>query len=515
VSNTSPFIRSQAARLVLAIVSAAVFSLTPSLSAQAGTAPAPGPASGPQQPGAPPARAVRLSSVEGQVQLAQGNQILASQAVANTPLFEGMQITTADDGRAEVQFEDGSVARIPPNSSLVLTTLQQQGATMVTDLALNSGLGYFEIQGNSQAEQIRVHFGNAVVSANGFTVLRINLDYPPGEVAVFSGNAHVDSGTSLSLDMHGGESMKINGPDSGNYALAETIDPDSWDAWNSDRDQVLTAQEADRTEATNSLPNSNNPAWSDLDANGNWYNMPGQGYVWSPNEASSSNWDPYGCGSWVWNPSYSYTWASCEPWGYMPYASGMWNYYDGLGWAWAPGLGIPWWGGFGGWGYNIGNAPFHYRPPHRPVGGPRPGGGPIRPGGRYQPYPVVAVNRVPSIGAGTSLRPRNAPVTVAGNTLQPLRSLSPRPVYGAAEFGHGPAAYGYAGSGAHYGSAPGATVRWAPTTPSGAHPAPRYNTYAAPRSSAPSHPSYSAPASHPSGGGGGAAHGGGGGGGHR
>ena len=43
--------------------------------------------------------------------LAQGNQVLADQAVANTPLLEGTQLTTADNGRAEIQFEDGSVAR--------------------------------------------------------------------------------------------------------------------------------------------------------------------------------------------------------------------------------------------------------------------------------------------------------------------------------------------------------------------------------------------------------------------
>src|SRR5580658_3899913 len=60
----------------------------------------------------PAARAVRLSSVDGQVQLSQGNQVIAETSVANTPLFEGTRVTTADDGRAEIQFEDGSVARL-------------------------------------------------------------------------------------------------------------------------------------------------------------------------------------------------------------------------------------------------------------------------------------------------------------------------------------------------------------------------------------------------------------------
>src|SRR5690349_10726318 len=58
---------------------------------------------------APAARAVRLSYVAGEVHLYQGDQQVGDQAVANTPLFEGARIDTGNDGRAEVQFEDGSV----------------------------------------------------------------------------------------------------------------------------------------------------------------------------------------------------------------------------------------------------------------------------------------------------------------------------------------------------------------------------------------------------------------------
>ena len=42
---------------------------------------------GTQQGTGQPARAVRLSYVDGQVKLSQGNQVLAEQAVANTPLL--------------------------------------------------------------------------------------------------------------------------------------------------------------------------------------------------------------------------------------------------------------------------------------------------------------------------------------------------------------------------------------------------------------------------------------------
>jgi hypothetical protein len=479
--------------------------------------------------------------VEGQVQLSQGNTVLAAQAVVNTPLFEGTEIKTSEDGRAEIQFEDGSIARVSPDSSLTLGELRQQADSTDTLLVLDSGLGYFELQGDTPTDHLRVQFGGSTVTTSGFSVLRINLDNPPGEVAVFSGNAHLEGGNTGALDLHGGESVRLNAADPGNYALSEAIEPDSWDAWNSDRDQALTTQEADRTAATNSMPNNNNPAWSDLDANGNWYNVPGQGYVWSPYEAQNSGWDPYGCGSWVSTPAYGYGWASCEPWGFMPYASGLWNYYDGFGWGWEPGFGGPWWGG-GGWFSNIGNAPFRYHPPNRPRSGPiRPGGGvPIRAGGRYEPNPVIAVNRTHDTPAGPPIRTNGSPVTVAGNTVQPLRPIASRPTYAAGFVGGtragtnpgtaGGVRYGYIQSpnASVYGRQGYGNVGGSPRAPAyyggyGARPSAPSRGYSSGGSAIRSSGggSYSGGASHSSGGGagvsagggGGASHGGGGGGG--
>jgi hypothetical protein len=373
----------------------------------------------------PGALAARLSSVDGQVRVSQNGQVLADQALANTPLFEGAQVATGDDGKAEIQFEDGSVARLSPGSALTLTVLRGQGATSNTEITLEGGLAYFELQGGGQAGQMQVHFGDSVATASGFTVLRIRMDNPPGELAVFSGNAHMERGSALALDLHGGESVALDGANPGHYDLAETIEPDSWDAWNSDRDQALTSEATARTGGANGFVNSEtpNPAWNDLDANGNWYNVPGQGYIWSPYEASSGAWDPYGCGHWMWTPRFGYIWVSCESWGYMPYQCGNWNYYDAFGWGWAPGMGgscrSRW--GRGYMGVNIGYAPAGYRSILRP--------GQRRPIGR-NPLPIIGVNR--RLGGGTTglpARSRNTPVEIAGQTVQPLRPLPSRQMY--------------------------------------------------------------------------------------
>src|SRR5215469_1380160 len=390
---------------------------------------------GPQAP-APPqpnpdVRAARLSFVEGKVQITQGNQILASSAPVNIPLFEGTVVSTKDNGQAEIQFDDGTIARISPNSSLEIPVLRQRDGLANTEVEVQSGLAYLELQGNNPKSQVTARFGDSSVTASGFTVLRIDMDNPPGEVAVFSGNAHLERGNTLSLDLRGGESVALNSSDSNQYSLADTIEPNSWDAWNADRDQELSSQQSAKTAATEAQPNSGNPAWSDLDANGNWYNVPGQGYVWSPNDATSSDWQPYGCGSWVWNPQYGYVWASCDSWGYMPYNSGSWGYYDGFGWGWAPGFGYPWWNN-GIFVINIINPPFRFQPPHRPHGGPVHPHGPT-PRGFVQSNPVIAVNR-PAVGY--SVFPNNHGVPNNANAGYTNRSGYASPSTGA--FGYRP-----------------------------------------------------------------------------
>ncbi|HEX8713667.1 MAG TPA: FecR family protein [Terracidiphilus sp.] len=374
--------------------------------------------------GAPAARAVRLSFVQGQVQISQSGQAITSQATANMPLFEGYQVTTGQDGQAEIQFEDGSVARIAPDSGVTLSILRGQGTSGQAEVDLNGGLGYFEFQGGDQAGRINLRFGNAVVTAGGFTVMRVDMDTAPGTLAVFSGNAHMVRGDATALDLHGNESVTLSASDPSQNTLAETVETNSWDQWNADRDQAMEAQSNTQNKATDSFVNSNNPAWSDLNANGDWYNVPGQGYVWSPFAAANAGWDPYGCGQWMWTPQFGYTWVSCYQWGFMPYSCGTWNFYNAFGWGWSPGMGgcSSWWGGgygYGGYiGPNIGSAPSGYRPVIRPPEVLHP------PRGRF-PKPIL-VDREPRHGFGSPLRSANGPVIIAGHSVEPIRSMPGR-----------------------------------------------------------------------------------------
>jgi hypothetical protein len=408
-------------------------------------------------------RGVRLSSVTGEVQLSVGGQVIADQALENAPLFEGTRVVTGGDGRAEVQFEDGTVARLSPNSSFTITVLKGNGTSGEAEVALEMGLGYFELQGNGQAGTIRVKFGDSTVTGSGFTVLRVNMDEAPGQLAVFSGSVHLANDALGAVDVHGGQSLKLKGRD-GKYALTDTIEPDSWDSWNADRDQDLNSLAATSTGAANSQPESTNPAWSDLDANGNWYNVPGQGQIWSPYDASNPGWEPYSNGYWMWTPQFGYVWVSQNTWGYMPYQCGMWNWYSSFGWGWSPGMDgcMPWWNN-GPYAVNVAGGPGWWRapvPPRSPHRVPGPISGPIS--GR--PYPVVAVNRHLTVPANTMVPARDlgVPVVLAGQTVMPLRPLGMRPAYTQAGMGGGGGGSGVAARPTAAFGVPGTAARTVP-----------------------------------------------------
>ncbi len=262
-------------------------------------------------------RAVRLSDVEGKVQVFNGTSTAFDQAQPNMPVVEGMKLVTADDGRVEIQFEDGSVARVTPNSSLTLNQLRRNGdGSTVTTIDANSGLTYYEL--NGRGGQYTVRFGpNSVIPVDG-SIFRVNLDGNPADLAVMHGTVHVQDNQNLSLDVHTNQSIHFDTQNPGQYEVIQSVSADSWDQWNSDRDQSLASLESDATTARASSGNPDDPGWNDLDYYGDWYSVPGYGMAWGPSGVGQ-NWDPFGVGSWGYYPSFGYTWISGYPWGWWPY----------------------------------------------------------------------------------------------------------------------------------------------------------------------------------------------------
>jgi uncharacterized protein YaiE (UPF0345 family) len=348
-------------------------------------------------------RAVRLSNVQGAVQVLTGANVTFSQAQLNMPIVQGMKLVTAEDGRAEVQFEDGSVARVTPNSSITFAQVSSNpdGST-VTVIDADSGLTYYEL--NGRAGQYTVRFGQDNVVPIDSSIFRLDLDSNPVGLAVMHGSVHISNDESLSADVHTNQSALFDEQNPNEYQLLQSVAANSWDQWNSDRDEALAELDENATGARASTGNPDNPAWSDLDAYGDWYNVPGYGEGWAPSGVGQ-DWDPYGIGSWGYYGGIGYTWISGYPWGWWPYHCGAWSWFGSFGWMWFPGN-CGWGGvGFGWYPYGvIWHVPPGYKCPLRPVH--NPAHGPI-------PHePLIAVNRGPQFtqqflsAGGTKAAPR-------------------------------------------------------------------------------------------------------------
>jgi FecR protein len=365
-------------------------------------------------------RAVRISYVEGTVQILDDNGVVFDQAHPNMPVTQDMHLKTGSDGRAEVQFEDGSVARITPNSAMNFKQLQRtsEGDT-ITQLEAAAGITYYEF--NNRGGKYTVQVGPYKVSATKSSIFRVAMDENPIQIAVMRGAVHVETGNESGLDLLTNQTASLDMKDTSSYDVAQNITADSWDQWNSDRDQHL-AQLGSRATMARAVGGGNpdDPAWSDLDAYGNWYDMPGYGMGWMP-YGPGVGFDPFGSGYWGYYPGYGgYTWISAYPWGWLPYHCGAWNWFNSTGWMWFPGnCG---WGAFGNGWYpvtTVWNAPPNYLLPKRPI---TPLHGPI-----HMPpqQALVAVGHAPvqvQPRLAVNEKPIATPIKFDGKTLHPIET---------------------------------------------------------------------------------------------
>ncbi len=352
---------------------------------------------------------VRLSYVQGQVKILQGETTQFDEAQANMPLLAGYTVSTGEDGQAEVEFTDGSLARVTPNSQLRLDRLppaEQRDET--TEVTMLSGLGYFELN-TADGQHFAVHFNAAQAQPVTNAIFRISLDNAP-DLSVFVGTVRASVSGGFDQTVEEGRSLHFDADDASNVTIA-SIQGDTWDQWNQDRDSQIAQQAQQQTSARETSGAANEPGWDDLDANGDWYPVEGYGNVWVPSNAPEG-WDPYGNGYWANYPGWGYTWISGYSWGWLPYHCGAWNYWDSLGWGWVPGqCGLGWQPVVTIW-----NTPRGWRPPPRPI----PGGhiGPPSIGGH-----LVAVNRGPVLPTRDIHNHHTQPVRMEGQRIDPLPVL--------------------------------------------------------------------------------------------
>jgi len=314
------------------------------------------------QPGGPsgegPAKSdlgvARISMIHGDVSTQRGDSGDWSAATLNQPVMGGDKVSTGDNARTELQLDFANIFRLGANSKANLATFTHKDI----QIQLSQGIATYTVSKDSEVEPEIDTPNVSVHPAHHDGVFRIEVR-PDGDslVIVRRGEAQISTPQG-STEVRSGEMATIRGDStSAQYKISQAPDPDDWDRWNADRDHLI--QNAQSWHHTN----HRYTGAQDLDAYGQWRNVPDYGDVWVPNEPDG--WVPYRDGNWVWEPSYGWTWVGYEPWGWAPYHYGRWFPY-GSSWAWWPGpvyagynpfwapAYVSFWGWGGGWGFGFG-----------------------------------------------------------------------------------------------------------------------------------------------------------------
>ncbi len=305
------------------------------------------------------ARIVRLSEIQGTVQVDRGTGQGFEKAFLNMPVTQDMKLAAKADGRAEVEFEDGSTFRLASDTTVAFSTLAaQDSGAKISNITLQQGLAYVDYTGKHKDDTFTLAFQRETIQPKEAAHFRVDLQDANAAVAVFSGEVKIN-GPSGEVELGKNKSATFDFAADNKYTIARNIEENPFDAW--DKQQSKYQREYASKGSYNNYPYGYGV--SDLNYYGSYYDIPGYGMMWQPYFAGAG-WDPFGYGSWMYYPGFGYTWVSGYPWGWMPFRYGSWNFVPGYGWMWAP-------GGFGGW-YPVPvltNPPQRYKPPVPPASG--------------------------------------------------------------------------------------------------------------------------------------------------
>jgi hypothetical protein len=320
------------------------------------------------------ARIVRLSEVQGTVQIDRATGDGFDKAFINLPVVEGSRLKTGKDGRAEVEFEDGSALRLAPDSEVdfIHLALGDDGQKLST-VQLVSGTVYANLHpknaGEKTGDQFLLNFAHESVTVAEAAHFRVELADTKATLAVFKGKLSATSPSgqfevaekhSATIDLANDDLANDDPAKKDSFVIAKNYEADPSDAW--DRQQT---DYHDRYASAGGAGISSPYGYgmSDLNYYGSFMAVPGYGNVWQP-YFIGANWSPFQDGGWAFYPGSGYMWVSGYPWGWMPYNYGNWAFVPGFGWVWQPGYwnswnGIP----------RVVNSPVRTKVPTPPVRG--------------------------------------------------------------------------------------------------------------------------------------------------
>ncbi|MFI5294053.1 MAG: DUF6600 domain-containing protein [Thermodesulfovibrionales bacterium] len=284
---------------------------------------------------------IRISYMEGDVQIKTPDTDDWGAASINGPLMEGDQVWVPEGGRVELQLNTGTYIRLDQNSALQILSLDKD----TTQFNVSQGHAYIYFSA-PRGRVLQVDTPDVSARAFDKAVFRVDMSdqYQYTDVSVYRG--YVEAENEVGKTRIGVDQMVSIGQNTN--AEGAPIGPsDEWEQWNKSRNDLIRA-----TKGTSSryLPPELSAYSNEFDTGGRWVDVPEYGHVWTPTLSVSVSWAPYRDGRWIWRGG-EYIWVSSDPWGWAPYHYGRWAFVAGVGWLWVPPVrGDVYWGpGYVGW----------------------------------------------------------------------------------------------------------------------------------------------------------------------
>jgi len=285
------------------------------------------------------ARIIRLSLVSGDVRFAtetHGDPLTDSKAnwdaaQLNLPIRQGYVLAT-DNGRAEVEFENGTLAFLKENTVLEFYDLSLKDGALITRLVLRQGSASFHVNPVS-GDYFSVTGGDFTVEAGSRATFRLDNFDDGSSVENISGHItvlHQNETTRLEK----GQSLSMKAGDESSVSVSRVPEPDEFDHWVSGQIETVSTATAATMQYTNSPYYA--AGFGSLYSYGSWSNCGGYGFGWRP-FGVGYGWSPFTDGQWIWDPAFGWTFASFQPWGWAPYHYGGWLFDSGCGgWFYSP-----------------------------------------------------------------------------------------------------------------------------------------------------------------------------------
>jgi len=237
------------------------------------------------------ARIVRLSDVQGTVEIDKNTGLGFENAFLNLPITQGTQLKTLQNGRAEVEFEDGSTLRLTPDSTIEFSTLGlSDSGKHISEINLVEGMAYVNWLGKS-GDEFTLNFSREKIALDHAAHFRVDTSTEAANLAVFKGDIEVD-GPGGKLMVAKNKTATFDAADNDKSTLANNITPAPLDSW--DKESIAYH---DQYAKNNSSPYGYGAA--DLGYYGAYTNVPGYGMMWQP-YFTGIGWDPFMDGAWSW-----------------------------------------------------------------------------------------------------------------------------------------------------------------------------------------------------------------------